>query len=592
MKSYNLLLLIRFPCVRFICMCLIYACFFTYTQNVISEEITGRKTDKIMTYTANLGYRAELSGPVVCTQKGKLLWAISAPGCLEAKHLAVLKLFESGDNGATWGRPSILVPANRESGVNTFSMTLLSSGKLLHIFARLMGDDHENYTDAFNEGYIHWSTDNGVSWSEPVKIPTGKHYLSNVLSCTQLSGGRIIFPFGYLKSNKKLYSSSVVWSDDEGRTWQRSKSILESGGGGAESGTIEPSVVELPDGRLWMLIRTQTGFQYESFSSDGGETWTEAHPSKFPSSNAPAVLLRLKSGRIIVVWNNCVHFGYARFSLVMAATDDGEHFFGFREIDNSDSPRVGSDVFWNVMYPYLCEGPDGHIFVSYNYGDWTYNEAKIARIDPSWLEETSIIENFSDGLGDWCAFRDINNYPRFDNLMLPEDNQPGSVLRIINIGKETSDGLTRNIPNVSRGEIKITASIEKPEGYILLNNSFLNPHSVEEAVLRVRCGKDGAVFIGAGTPEKIDRNAHNLYYYLGYPVKYEQRYPNTITPGKQFIMTIKYDADKQEARVSIDDGPVVKVKTGKVIGLCYIGLAAAGGGDFRIRRIVVSEDKI
>ena len=47
--------------------------------------------------------------------------------------------------------------------------------------------------------------------------------------------------------------------------------------------------IELRDGRLWMLMRTQTGFLYESFSRDQGENWSEAGPSRFISSSSPYV---------------------------------------------------------------------------------------------------------------------------------------------------------------------------------------------------------------------------------------------------------------------------------------------------------------
>ena len=77
-------------------------------------------------------------------------------------------------------------------------------------------------------------------------------------------------------------------------------STCEAGGSGFESGASEPTVVELPGGRLWMLIRAQTGFLWQSFSTDRGQTWSKAAPSSIPSSNAPATMLRLRSGKIAV----------------------------------------------------------------------------------------------------------------------------------------------------------------------------------------------------------------------------------------------------------------------------------------------------
>ena len=71
----------------------------------------------------------------------------------------------------------------------------------------------------------------------------------------------------------------MFYSDDGGRTWTKSTSDLSSpcypDFVGNNYGADEPCVLELKDGRLWMLMRTQTGFLYESFSSDHGRTWSE-----------------------------------------------------------------------------------------------------------------------------------------------------------------------------------------------------------------------------------------------------------------------------------------------------------------------------
>lgn len=546
----------------------------------------GEEKRKKVIYTANTGYRAANAGPVVCTQEGNLIWTINGPD--RGSHVSRIELLESDDNGNSWSSPRLILSGNKERSVGSFSMIRLSSGKLLHILSRFGGYDHDNFENCILDGFVHSSTDNGRTWSTPEMIPTNEQYLSSVLSSVQLTNGRVVFPFGLLTPNNGQFAVSTVWSDDEGMTWQRSPSVLEAGGGGFESGACEPSVVELPDGRLWMLIRAQCGFQYESFSSDNGETWSVARPSKIPSSNAPAVLLRLKSGRIIVVWNNCTRWAYARYSLMMAATDDGENFFGFREIDNSDDKHVTTSTYWCVTYPYLCEGPEGDIFVSYNYGDWGYNEARIARISPDWIEEKNTLEDFSDGRSAWYAYQSNSG---FGELIAPEDNKPGSILRLANNSKDKNRGIARNITNVFSGEIKITVSFYRPGGYILLHNSFLNPGAIDEAVLRIRSGKAGRIYIGAGKAETLKKNTsggRTLYEYLAYPVINELHYPDRITPGKPVTLTIIHDAAKGNSEVAIDEGPSIPIISEKTMGICYIGLAASAGGDIRVRRIVTS----
>ncbi len=63
----------------------------------------------------------------------------------------------------------------------------------------------------------------------------------------------------------------------------------------------EHMMVELRDGRLWMLARTK-GQPHESFSSDGGKTWSEPRQAATVQNiNARFFLRRLKSGRILLV---------------------------------------------------------------------------------------------------------------------------------------------------------------------------------------------------------------------------------------------------------------------------------------------------
>src|SRR5690606_6917489 len=86
--------------------------------------------------------------------------------------------------------------------------------------------------------------------------------------------------------------TTVTWSDDRGRTWHNHAAALTApchpDYNGTNVGATEPTLVELRDGRLWTLMRTQDQYLYESFSTDAGETWSPAKPSRFPSHNGPA----------------------------------------------------------------------------------------------------------------------------------------------------------------------------------------------------------------------------------------------------------------------------------------------------------------
>src|SRR5690242_11836909 len=104
-----------------------------------------------------------------------------------------------------------------------------------------------------------------------------------------------------------------------------------------------------------MLLRTETGFLYESYSTDNGTTWSTAAPSRFHTFNGPPLLKELPVQRILMVWNNSgnspKHNGkgvYGGRDAIQAAISDdyGKTWQGFREIHrdplrNETPPKTG-----------------------------------------------------------------------------------------------------------------------------------------------------------------------------------------------------------------------------------------------------------
>jgi len=96
-------------------------------------------------------------------------------------------------------------------------------------------------------------------------------------------------------------------------------------------GTLEPSLVELKDGRIWMLMRTITGYLWESFSEDGGLSWSEPAPTHV-TCGGPVYVTRLTSGRTAMIWNranwaNADTWGYPHgfdTSFVALSGDEGK----------------------------------------------------------------------------------------------------------------------------------------------------------------------------------------------------------------------------------------------------------------------------
>ncbi len=536
------------------------------------------------------GYRTTIASVLWTTADGRVLWATGGPifpqqGLL---HLYRAEIRESADNGVTWSDPKLLLQSTREYAWIPNAGIKLASGRLLLLSGQFGGYVDHNPDKSRMEGYSQYSDDQGRTWSEAQKLPTGQRYLGPPLSMTQMSCGRVIFPYCYLTKEHGRSLVSIVFSDDEGQSWQRSASILGIGGKGMESGAIEPSVIELPDGKVWMLIRAQTGFQWESFSSDKGETWTTPQPSQIPSSNSPAVLTKLSSGTILLTWNNCVSGVYARPSLMMAATKDGKTFRGFREIAHTGYPMVSTANQWGAMYPFLTEAPDGKILVAFNYGDWTYLQAKLARIDPAWLEEKNIQYDFGrTGLGDWCTLGVAD--PAACLTLTPNDNEYGAALQITH--KQGLSGAVHDFPLLTEGMVRLSLTVAQPEAAVLWHNTFPYPGKTDDACLRIRFTANGAILLGASTPQIKEEHHSNLdqnpiYSYLAYPITKETPYPDKYIPGKTLDITLQINLAQRQATVSINSGPEMILPLPDILGLCYFAPAAENGGTIKLSKLL------
>lgn len=191
------------------------------------------------------------------------------------------------------------------------------------------------------------SSDDGKTWSQPQMIFKG--YTGSTNGAEETSSGNLVVPFSHYVANPGRLVSRTVVSQDGGKTWNASNQI-DIGGAGDHSGAVEPCVIELQDKRLWMLIRTERKFFWESFSEDGGLTWSEAVPTEIRSSHSPGHLIRMADGRLALAWNPD-----SRRELCLAfSKDEGRTW--------TDSVVVARG---SVTYPYILENKPGELWVGF-----------------------------------------------------------------------------------------------------------------------------------------------------------------------------------------------------------------------------------
>lgn len=254
-----------------------------------------------------------------CTElpaKGKgVLVALSDGTLMTIQGTAVLT---SADDGATWSEPTNVYPnpdadAHGEFLLRTRKGTLLCGGLDMKNLRKRWKRAEMTWADDFRSDFwVSRSLDEGKTW-EPVQKPFPGVY-GTIVDIKQMSTGHIVVPVETALPNPGRWAIYTFVSADDGKTWTRSN-IIDLGGRGHHDGAIEPTLVELRDGRIYMLIRTTLGRFWEAISEDHGYHWRKWGPSPIDASSSPGYMLRLASGRIALVWNRLYPEGQTSFTL-------------------------------------------------------------------------------------------------------------------------------------------------------------------------------------------------------------------------------------------------------------------------------------
>ena len=315
---------------------------------------------------------------------GSILFAWSRYGIGDGDDGDVCEIWGivSRDGGEAFGEPRRLIARKAVSAetdnIMSASLLRMENGDIGLVF---LGKHHATHRCSV---YLCRSSDEGESWSAPMLCSAAEDYhVVNNDRVIRTSTGRIIIPSARhmarysVRDPQKIAGvgpgSLICYiSDDDGATFRASKPVTIPVSSGCRTGVQEPGVLELADGRLWCFIRTNAGRQYESYSEDGGETWTEPLPSKFTSAISPLSAKRLRDGRIVAMWNPVpVYNGRsewigdtwtgARTPLVLALSeDDGQNF--------PELIPVETDERRGFCYTAIHETRDGGLLLGYCAG--------------------------------------------------------------------------------------------------------------------------------------------------------------------------------------------------------------------------------
>ena len=332
-------------------------------------------------------------------------------------HQAYIAACYSSDEGETWSEPEMFFD-KAEDDMNIMSVSLLrmENGDLGFFYGqKIMLDGYH-----VARPVLRRSSDEGKTFSEPLVIIESGYNVGINDRVTRLKNGRIIFvsaDYGNCTYEEGVYKFDlsgvleVYYSDDDGRSFQKSPISIASSLN-TPYGFTESGIFELPDGRLWLYARTGYGYQYQSFSFDGGVTWSVAEPNYKLTSPASPMLVR-KAGKYTLAILNPMpwagSFAYTsvwgvtvdRTPFVMAIdTEDGEGF-----VSRDFSTKFGEflpfikhccyiedDRNESYCYPAMIEVEDG-ILVAYYHSNGSGANLSSGKITKITFDEIESVIN-------------------------------------------------------------------------------------------------------------------------------------------------------------------------------------------------------
>jgi sialidase-1 len=360
----------------------------------VATDRDGRVTE-VLSVNPGPGNPRNSEGDIIALRDGRLMLVYTRfTGGTSDDAAADLVARYSADGGLTWSGDEMLLP--REGEMNSMSVSLLrlSSGALA-IFYLVKNSLRDCYLS------LRTSEDEARTWSERVRATPGEgYYVVNNARVVQLPSGRLAAPASWheIPPTGGPYTPGLAmcfFSDDLGRTWRRSKTTLVPPLDSV-SGLQEPGLIRLTSGTLLMLIRTDLGQQYRSFSQDEGNTWTGPEPSGLASPLSPCTLRRIPgSGEVLAIWNDHSHIPEhlkgKRTPLVTAISRDEGATWQNRKVleDDPEGWFCYTSCTFNGGRGSARRPPTGeHALLAYCAGGpgvGTLNRLRVTRIRRDWL---------------------------------------------------------------------------------------------------------------------------------------------------------------------------------------------------------------
>lgn len=343
-----------------------------HKAGIVLEEFVYKKADFPQSHSATL---LELDN-------GELLCAFFG-GTRERHPDVEIRLSRKKKNGK-WSAPVSIADGVQAEGdrLPTWNPVLFENSKGEIFLYYKVGPSPSEWWGMFKT-----SDDGGHTWSEGEKL--GKDIIGPVKNKPiQLSDGSIL---SGSSTEDKGWQVHLERSTDGGKNWEFIGPINNP----ERIGAIQPTLLTYPDGSIQMICRTRSEVEHlaESWSTDGGLTWSKMELMELPNNNSGIDAVTLKDGRHMLVYNHSTRTqpGMGRKGrgvLNVAISEDGKNWDAALVLDYLDEQDK------QFSYPAIIQTSDGLVHIAYT---WHRKRIKHIVIDPAKLE-TYPIEN-----GEWPA---------------------------------------------------------------------------------------------------------------------------------------------------------------------------------------------
>ncbi len=310
----------------------------------------------------------------------------------------------STDNGKTWGpvsRAADYGPFQVGNPAPVFDLTdpQYPNGRLFLVYnTGTVSEADVRAGKAIREVWYVASTDNGKSWSEPVNITTQvnrpnkpdmnpayrfyedwRSYANTPGHALQLNQGahkgRIFVAANHSagppQPQFRDYRAHGFYSDDHGKTWQLSNTIMYPGGN-------ESTAAETADGGILMNIRNQSGDvknRLLAYSPNAGESWEAVRVAQDlpdPVNEGSMINYRTGDGKNVLLFSNANSQTKREKMTVRVSQDDGKSWSAGKEI------YAGSSAYSDLVVQ-----QNGHIGLLYEKDN--YIKIVYAQFSYAWL---------------------------------------------------------------------------------------------------------------------------------------------------------------------------------------------------------------